>query len=250
MITARTNSFRIPRIVRRTAALAVGALSVTMFSATSAQAQQLGDLTDSASYAVGVNFAKSQILPTLQQLAGQGVEIDPAVMAAAISDVLMSRQPVLSDSVAQATLVTYQQSIAGKVEAVSEQVMAEGVAYLAENGKKSGVTTTASGLQYEVLAPGQGMSPDANDKVSVRYRGTRTDGLLFDENWSESGVSFPLNGVIRGWTEGLQLMKVGARYRFVIPANLAYGAKSPGGTIRPNETLVFEVELLTVEPVE
>jgi FKBP-type peptidyl-prolyl cis-trans isomerase len=118
-----------------------------------------------------------------------------------------------------------------------------GAAFLSENAKKPGVTTTPSGLQYEVLQQGQGAMPSATDMVTVNYRGTLIDGKEFD---SGNGISFPLNRVIPGWTEGLQLMKEGARYRFFIPSALAYGERGAGGAIPPNADLIFEVDLIKV----
>ena len=124
----------------------------------------------------------------------------------------------------------------------------KGAAYLKENAQKEGVRTTPSGLQYEVLTEGTGKRPKATDTVEVHYRGTLLDGTEFDSSYKRGeSISFPLNGVIRGWTEGLQLMKEGSKYRFTIPAELAYGASGAGGTIGPNETLIFEVELIKVK---
>lgn len=115
--------------------------------------------------------------------------------------------------------------------------------FLSENAKKQGVTSTASGLQYEVLQEGQGAMPSATDTVTVNYRGTLVDGKEFD---SGNGISFPLNRVIPGWTEGVQLMKEGAKYRFYIPSELAYGERGAGSDIPPNADLIFEVELVKV----
>ena len=124
-----------------------------------------------------------------------------------------------------------------------EQQKQQSAAFLAENGKKPGVTTTASGLQYQVIQEGKGAMPAATDRVTVNYKGSLITGAEFD---SGDGISFPLNGVIRGWTEGLQLMKEGARYRFFIPADLAYGSEGAGRVIPPNAALIFEVELVKV----
>ena len=124
-----------------------------------------------------------------------------------------------------------------------EQLKQQGIAFLAENAKKTGIVTTASGLQYEVLQEGQGVTPGPTATVTVNYRGSLTSGNEFD---SGNGISFPLNRVIPGWTEGLQLMKEGAKYRFFIPAELAYGEKGAGALIPPNAPLIFEVELLKV----
>lgn len=125
----------------------------------------------------------------------------------------------------------------------------KGKTYQDENSKKDGVTTTESGLQYEELVKGEGESPSAEDTVKVHYKGELVDGTEFDSSYARGEpVSFPLNGVIPGWTEGLQLMKEGGKARLVIPADLAYGPGGMGNAIGPNETLVFEVELLEVNP--
>jgi FKBP-type peptidyl-prolyl cis-trans isomerase len=129
-----------------------------------------------------------------------------------------------------------------------EENKAAGAAFLAENAKKANIVTTASGLQYEVLTPGIGaVSPSATDNVTVHYKGTTIDGKEFDSSYSRGEpTSFPLNQVIPGWTEGVQLMKEGAKYRFYIPSELAYG--EPGmGPIAPNSTLIFDVELIKIQ---
>ncbi len=124
---------------------------------------------------------------------------------------------------------------------------AAGLAFLAENAKKEGVSTTPSGLQYEILTEGTGARPSATDKVTVHYQGTTIDGKEFDSSYKRGeSISFPLNGVIAGWTEGLQLMQEGAKYRLYIPSELAYGANGAGSDIGPNSTLIFDVELIKV----
>jgi len=136
---------------------------------------------------------------------------------------------------------------AQQAEEESFVILEEGVAFLEENGRKDGVTTTESGLQYEVVTLGNGPMPDVTSTVSVFYEGTLLDGTIFDSSY-ETGdtVSFPLNGVIAGWTEGLQLMPVGSTYKFYIPSNLAYGSRATG-PIPANSTLIFKVELLEVK---
>lgn len=122
----------------------------------------------------------------------------------------------------------------------------EGAAFLAENATKEGVTTTASGLQYTILTDAEGDKPSATSNVTVHYKGTTLDGTEFDSSYSRNApATFPLNRVIGGWTEGVQLMSVGATYRFFIPSELAYGAQGAGGSIGPNATLIFDVELLS-----
>ncbi|WP_417439022.1 FKBP-type peptidyl-prolyl cis-trans isomerase [Idiomarina sp.] len=143
-------------------------------------------------------------------------------------------------------VMEHRQNVLGKKAAE------EGKAYLAENAKKEGVRTTDSGLQYEVLEEGDGVSPAETDMVEVHYEGTLVNGEVFDSSYERGEpTSFPLNRVIPGWTEGLQLMKEGAKYRFVIPSELAYGDRELGdGQIPPNSTLIFTVELLNVQKDE
>ncbi len=130
-----------------------------------------------------------------------------------------------------------------------EENKAAGIAFLAENAKKTNIVTTASGLQYEVLASGAGAkSPSATDNVTVHYKGTTIDGKEFDSSYSRGEpATFPLNGVIAGWTEGVQLMQEGDKYRFYIPSELAYGERGAGRTIGPNSALIFDVELIKIQ---
>lgn len=131
---------------------------------------------------------------------------------------------------------------------MSQSALEQGRAFLAENAKKPGVTTTASGLQYEIITPGTGKSPKLKDTVVVNYRGTLLNGVEFDSSYlaGREPAEFPLKRVIKGWKEGVQLMQEGAKYRFFIPAELAYGKRGSGIDIGPNEALIFEVELLKV----
>jgi len=127
-----------------------------------------------------------------------------------------------------------------------EENQAAGEAFLAENATKENIVTTASGLQYEILVEGEGASPSSSTSVTVHYKGTSLDGKEFDSSYSRNApATFPLNRVIAGWTEGLQLMNAGAKYRFFIPSELAYGQRGAGADIGPNATLIFEVELLS-----
>lgn len=133
-------------------------------------------------------------------------------------------------------------------EAAGKAAREAGEQFLAENAKREGVTVTASGLQYEVLTPALGVKPVATDTVSCHYEGRLTDGTVFDSSYRRGEpASFPLQGVIRGWTEGLQLMSIGSKFRFFIPFDLAYGAQGAGGSIPPYAALVFDVELLGIE---
>ena len=133
-------------------------------------------------------------------------------------------------------------------KAAGEENLKKGQAFLAENGKKDGVKATATGLQYKVNKSGTGKTPKSTDTVKVHYHGTLIDGTVFDSSVERGEpVSFPVNGVIPGWTEALQLMKEGDKWQLYIPAKLAYGEQSPGGKIGPNSVLIFDVELLAVE---
>ena len=130
---------------------------------------------------------------------------------------------------------------------MAQSALEKGKAFLAENAKQPGVQQTPTGLQYLILTPGEGRSPKASDTVQVNYRGTLLDGTEFDSSYKRNEpIEFPLSGVIRGWTEGLQLCKEGGKIKLFIPSNLAYGPRGAGGAIGPDETLIFEVELLKI----
>jgi len=194
-------------------------------------------------YAIGVDLAKS-LKPVKD-------DVDIKALEAGLDAVFAGGEPVLDD----ATREQVKNTVAEKMQkrqmeertATATKAKAEGEAFLAENAKKAGVKTTASGLQYEVLTEGKGDSPKATDTVTVHYKGTLINGETFDSSYDRGQpVSFPLQNVIPGWTEGLQLMKPGAKYKFVIPSALAYGERGAGAKIGPNSTLVFEVELLSL----
>ena len=136
-----------------------------------------------------------------------------------------------------------------EIAAISEKNKKEGAAFLAANKTKEGVKTTASGLQYKVVKPGTGPKPKATDTVKTTYKGSLIDGSVFDSSDQHGGsATFPVNGVIKGWTEALQLMEVGSKWQIFVPAELAYGERGAGDVIGPNATLIFEVELLSIEP--
>jgi FKBP-type peptidyl-prolyl cis-trans isomerase FkpA len=131
---------------------------------------------------------------------------------------------------------------------MSDIALAKGEKFLEDNAKKEGVVVTASGLQYKVITPGTGKSPKATDTVEVHYEGTLINGTVFDSSYRrKESIEFPLNRVIAGWTEGVQLMQEGAKYRFFIPSKLAYGPRGAGRDIGPNEALIFDVELIKVK---
>ncbi len=181
------------------------------------------------------------------QLGGrlQGVDVDATAIAAGIKDASSNAKSQLSDKEIEDALTMLQGQVMAQQSAIPDRNQKAGDAFLADNGKKDGVKTTASGLQYKVIKSGSGKTPKATDTVSVNYRGTLLNGKEFDA--SDKPVSFPVGGVIAGWTEALQLMKEGDKWQLFIPAKLAYGERGAGQDIGPNETLIFEVELLQVK---
>ncbi|RMH52881.1 MAG: FKBP-type peptidyl-prolyl cis-trans isomerase [Zetaproteobacteria bacterium] len=196
------------------------------------------------SYAVGLNFGRS--------LEHFPVPLDKAALLAAIETAIEHKKPLLSPQEARETIRAVvnkaQQRAQAQRSALAEKNRKAGEAFLAANRKKEGVHTTPSGLQYQILREGDGPSPKATDTVRVHYKGTLLDGTVFDSSYARGKpATFPLNGVIKGWTEGLQLAKVGGRIRLFIPPELAYGAHGAGDRIGPNQTLIFDVELLGIE---
>jgi len=198
-------------------------------------------------YAIGVDIGKS-LTPVKD-------EVDVNALIAGLQETMAGKEARLTDEVreqvkADVTRKLQQKQMEERV-AKSKTAKEAGEKFLAENAKREGVKTTASGLQYEMLTEGSGASPKTTDKVKVHYKGTLIDGTEFDSSYARGQpVEFPLGNVIPGWTEGLQLMKVGGKAKLFIPSQLAYGERGAGAKIGPNETLVFEVELLNIEKVE
>lgn len=201
---------------------------------------------DSVSYSLGYQNGNF-----LRQKGMDNINLD--LLEAGIKDAFNENDAMLSDqqmrSVVQKYQVKAQARAMKKREEDAKTNLKKGQDFLAENKNKPGVKTTDSGLQYKVLKEGNGPSPEETDTVTVNYEGTLIDGTVFDSSYErKEPATFPLNRVIKGWTEGLQLMKEGAVYKFFIPAELAYGKNPrPGGPIGPNETLIFKVELLKVK---
>ncbi|MDD5861405.1 MAG: FKBP-type peptidyl-prolyl cis-trans isomerase [Prevotella sp.] len=190
------------------------------------------------SYALGLSIGRQ-----LHDMGAQDLNIDD--FAAAIKDVLADREPQITDAEAQQLV---QQFFEQKNAEMTAKLKAEGQQFLEENGKKPGVITTASGLQYQVLREGNGQRPKATDEVECHYEGTLINGQKFDSSYDRGQTAtFPLNQVIAGWTEGLQLMQEGAKYRFFIPYQLGYGERGAGQSIPPFATLIFDVELIKVK---
>ncbi|WP_018623942.1 FKBP-type peptidyl-prolyl cis-trans isomerase [Kangiella aquimarina] len=215
---------------------------------------------DKAAYAIGVNFSK-QMGQNFESLKEYGIEINPQIVAEGIKDGFAGNAQLTDEEVDeqmeafQNNLNTKMEEHQAKLEAEAQQEaeanLAEGAAFREEYAKKEGVQTTESGLMYRVIeASGSEESPAAEDTVRVHYRGTFIDGKEFDSSYErKQPIDFPLRGVIPGWTEGVQLMNVGDKYEFVIKPELAYG-EMDRGTIPGNSTLVFEVELLEINPTE
>lgn len=201
-------------------------------------AQNLKTEMEKVSYSLGVSVAKS--------VKAQGLEeINSDAVAQAFSDVFEGKDLAITEEEAGQILQDYFTKLAGKAQ---EANVSAGKEFLAENAKRDGVITTASGLQYEVLTAGEGDSPKETDQVSVHYHGTLIDGSVFDSSVERGQpATFPVNGVIAGWVEALQLMNTGAKFKLFIPSELAYGERGAGQMIGPNSTLIFEVELLSIE---
>lgn len=207
------------------------------------QATSLETELDSVSYAIGLNMAN--------QMKNGFEEVDGKMFVQGFENGLDSVNLLIKDADIQKLLSTYfqkkQQAQVKKQQEEAEETKKAGEAFLAENKTKEGVQTTDSGLQYIVLKEGTGAKPTTEDKVEVHYHGTLIDGTVFDSSVDRgTPSSFGVTQVIKGWTEGLQLMKEGAKYKFFIPSNLAYGPQQKGAIIKGNSTLIFDVELLKI----
>jgi FKBP-type peptidyl-prolyl cis-trans isomerase len=181
------------------------------------------------------------------------MDINVDVLLAGMRDAMSGKTPAMTEEQVRETMTAYSKTMmeaqTAKAKEAGAANLAAGEKFLAENKTKEGVKTTASGLQYKVLSEGSGASPKETDTVVVHYRGTLINGKEFDSSYKRNEpTSFPVNRVIKGWTEGLQLMKPGAKYQFFIPSALAYADRGAGTDIGPNETLLFEVELISVKP--
>jgi FKBP-type peptidyl-prolyl cis-trans isomerase FklB len=201
---------------------------------------QLKDQKDKVSYSIGMNIGFN--------LSKQKVDVNPDIIVAGIKDAIAGKPQLTTDQVKE-VMAQFEKDMEQKQKEAGEKNKTEGAKFLEDNKKKPGVKTTASGLQYKVEKEGTGAQPKPTDMVTVNYRGTLINGTEFDSSIKRGQpATFPVNGVIKGWTEALQLMKVGSKYQVVVPSNLAYGERAVSPEIGPNATLIFEVELLDAKP--
>lgn len=217
------------------------ALSGASFAA---DAPELKTDKEKISYSIGMDIGGS--------LKRGSVEVDPDLLAKGLKDSYGGGKTMLTEDQARQAIEDFQKTQMAKqaetMKVLSEKNKADGERFLAENAKKEGVKVLPSGLQYKVIAAGTGKSPTTADTVTTHYRGTLIDGTEFDSSYKRGQpATFPVSGVIPGWTEALQLMKEGAKWQLFVPPGLAYGERGAGQVIGPNATLVFEVELLTVK---
>jgi FKBP-type peptidyl-prolyl cis-trans isomerase FklB len=219
--------------------------SATQAPASSNSSSGLTTQKEKLSYAIGMNIGKN--------LHRDGVDIDMNLLSQGLKDGLAGGQMRMTDQEAQAAVVELQNGLRKKQEEKmtqsAETNKKDGDAFLAANKTKPGVVTLPSGLQYKILTAGTGPKPTATDSVVCNYRGTLIDGTEFDSSYKRGQpATFPVNGVIKGWTEALQLMPVGSKWQLFVPPDLAYGARGAGNDIGPNSTLIFEVELQSIKP--
>ncbi len=209
-----------------------------------AQTKKLITEKEKVSYSIGLSLGKN--------FTQQSIDIDVQTFTKGVEDALKGVTPLLTDEEIRVVMTNLQKRMTAKKQEEEKQVSGknqnEGTRFLAENKKRKGVVTLPSGLQYEIIRPGTGSIPKAEDTVVTNYEGTLINGTVFDSSYKRGKpATFPVNGVIRGWTEALQLMKTGAKWKLYIPADLAYGSRSAGPTIGPNSTLVFQIELLEIK---
>ena len=249
--TPAANSPTTPPAAAKPATAAKPAQTPAAKTGTAAAAKTQAPLTlktqkEKASYAIGMNIGKN--------LKRDSVEVDPAVLYRALKDAYTGSKLLLTDEEAKTALTTLQAEVRGKEEAKTKAAAVEnkktGEAFLAANKTKEGVVTLPSGLQYKIIKAGNGPKPTAEDTVLCHYRGTLVDNTEFDSSYKRGEpLKIPVGGVIKGWTEAIQLMPAGSKWQLFIPSDLAYGERgAPGSPIGPNSTLVFEVELISIEP--
>jgi FKBP-type peptidyl-prolyl cis-trans isomerase FklB len=214
-----------------------------LFLVTQVNAQEnlvLKNQKDKMSYIIGMDIGNN--------LKKQSIDVEPNILAKGVEDALTGGKPLLSEQEIRETMTAFQNEMRVRQEVVAKKNKEQGDAFLAENKKKEGVKTLQSGLQYKVIKVGIGKKPKLNDYVTTHYRGTLIDGTEFDSSHKRGQpATFQVSGVIPGWTEALQLMEEGAKWQLFIPPNLAYGEQGAGGVIGPNATLIFEIELISIQ---
>ncbi len=241
--------------MNQTFRLTATAFTLVVLAACAKQEQGAGGSSSAAldtdaqkfGYAIGVDLGSS-LQPVKQ-------DVDIAALKAGLDDAFNGTTPKLDDAAREEVKNNVARKMQERQQAErteqAQKAQQEGENFLAENAKRDGVKVTESGLQYEVLTEGSGAKPTAEDRVTVHYKGTLINGEEFDSSYARGQpVTFPLSNVIPGWTEGVQLMAPGAKYKFVIPSALGYGERGAGVKIGPNETLIFEVELISVEKAD
>jgi FKBP-type peptidyl-prolyl cis-trans isomerase FklB len=224
--------------------LTIALLGLGLVSSVYAAGVELKNDTDKLSYTIGNDMGS--------KFKQQNIAVNPVAFEQGLNDALNGKEPALTLDQQKAVMENFQKTMMTKMQSEmkvqGEKNAKEGKAFLAKNAKEKGVKTTKSGLQYKVIEEGKGPKPSATDTVTVNYEGTLLDGTVFDSSYQRGKpVSFPLNGVIPGWTEALQLMPVGSTYMIYIPSNLAYGEQGAPGAIGPNQTLTFKIQLISTE---
>lgn len=224
------------------AAIVVFGISACNGGSIGSKSVKVENQTDSVAYALGHSIGSN--------LKNQFADVNPEIIAQAMLEAFQGKENIMFSNPQDANtyITSYMQAAAEKKNVAAAIVNKQkGEAFLAENAKKPGIKVTPSGLQYEIMKDAQGEKPTAESTVTVHYHGTTIDGEVFDSSVDRGEkATFPLAGVIKGWTEGLQLMSVGSKYKFYIPADLAYGDRPAGPKIGPNSTLIFEVELFEI----
>lgn len=226
--------------------IATVALGLLTVSAPGQDKMDLKDPKQRASYSIGADIGSN--------FKRQEIDVDAKALAAGLTDAIAGKT-ALTEAEMKETMEAFRTEMMakmqGKQKVAGEKNLKDGEAFLAANAKKEGIKVTASGLQYKVITSGKGKTPKATDTVKTHYHGTLIDGTVFDSSVErKEPVSFPVNQVIPGWTEALQLMKEGDKWQLFVPAKLAYGERGAGPKIGPNSTLIFEVELLAIEKGE
>ncbi len=231
----------------RTLALSLVAVFATQACADNNRDISLDTQQEKVSYSIGVDIGRS--------LTASEIDIDMDSFSQGISDGVAGDDTLLTDEEMEQTLISFQEELMAEQQAEQQAIADANAAqedtFLSANAAREGVVVLDSGLQYSIIEEGTGISPDSNDIVSVHYQGTLPDGTVFDSSYERGEpASFPVNAVISGWTEALQLMQVGDKWELYIPSDLAYGETGTAGVIGPNQVLIFEVELLDVDQIE